>query len=203
MLIRQLAVYISLIFGLTACSSDSTREDNYLIRVNDFYITADEVSEQLKFEAELDSNFYISQDTKTEFAKDLIQSQLLIQEAKKQRFDEREHFRQTIQRYWESTLIRDLLVEKSKQFRESTVVSEKEILDYFESNKEFLGDVDFLEVQAKIAQIIEDRKVTEKLGEWIEQLKANAQIEVTDPELKAKITGPELDAKVAITSNEN
>ena len=172
---------------LVSCSGGPDKDDNFLVRVNDYTISGDEIDSQLKVEAKLDSNFYVSSDTRTEFVKDLIQKQLLIQEARKRKLDERELFRQTIQRYWESTLIRDLLAEKGKEIRKKTVVSEQEIKEYYEANKEFFEGQSFADVQKEIAEKVEDRKVTAGLQSWIGKLKSAAKIEIRDAELATKI----------------
>lgn len=180
------SLLISLVFFLVGCKDNSPKTE-VCLKVNDFVISEDEVNSQLKFEAELDSNFYASEDTRTEFIQSLIQTQLLIQEAKRQKMDQRESFRQTIQRYWESTLIRDLLAEKGELIRATTVVSLEEIETYYKENKEFLRDGSFEELKPEIEKVLESRKIDKELKTWIGQLKSNADIEVSDSKLAANI----------------
>ena len=180
---------VSLLLGvallLTACSGESDKDGDYLVRVNDYRISQADVDSLLKFETELDSNFYVSEDTRSAFISDLIETQLLIQEAKKRRLDTGEQFRQTIQRYWESTLIRDLLAEKSKQLRATTVVSREEIEQYYRDNQENLaGSLD--ELAPQLAAQLEDQKITAALEKWVSELRRNATIEIRDPQLAAK-----------------
>lgn len=183
---QKMMIAGALFLSLCSCSSDADRED-YLLRVNDYRISREDVDALLKFEGELDSNFYVGDDTRTEFIESLIQKQLLIQEAKKQNFDQREKFRQTIQRYWESTLIRDLLAEKTQQIRKSTVVSKQEVEQYYEANREFLGDAPFAELEPELAKTVEDQKITKEIEEWIRKLREQASIDIKDKELAAKV----------------
>lgn len=175
------------------CGGDSADTEEYLLRVNNYTVSSDEVDSSLKIEAELNSNFYSSEDTRTEYLKGLIQFQLLIQEAKKQKLNQRELFRQTIQRYWESTLIRGLLADKGEQLRKTTLVTKEEIEAYYLENKEFLPEGSLEELQAGLVEKVADQKVSARLAEWIEELKAGAIVEIKDPALAARINGKKND----------
>lgn len=178
---------------LQGCTDDSGDIDDYLVRINDYTIGRDEVDGKLKIESELDSNFYPSSDSRTEFVKGLIQSQLLIQEAKKEKLDQREMFRQAIQRYWESTLIRDLLAEKGQQLRKTTVVSQEEIENYYRDNKDLLPEGTPEELRPELVRQLEDKKVNARLAAWIEELQDKADVEIKDPELAARLKGGKKD----------
>lgn len=172
---------------LGSCTGDPAEKKGYILKVNAYTISSDEVDSRLKFESELNSNFYVSEDTRAEFVRNLIQSQLLIQEAKKQKLDQREMFRQTIQRYWESTLIRDLLAEKGVQLRKTTVVTQEEAEAYYYKNKELLGEGTFEDLQPELVKKIVDQKVSARLASWIEDLKTGADIEIKDPGLATMV----------------
>ncbi|MBL4901135.1 MAG: hypothetical protein JKY62_00600 [Desulfocapsa sp.] len=187
--IRELTVWFFLgtCFVLSGCSGDSTDNKEYLVRVNDFHISTADVDKLLKLEIQLDSNFYLSEDTRTAFVQQLVQTQLLIQEARKRKLDERESFRQTIQRHWECTLIRDLLEEEGEQIRETTVVTQEEIEAYFLENKDFLGEGTLQQLSPELSKKIEDKKVTDQLEKWIAELKSAAIIDITDQKLAAQV----------------
>ncbi len=185
--LKYTILIMGIVFSLFGCSGDSAKEEHFLVRVNDYRISRDDVDAMLKYEAQLNSNFYLSEDTRVNFIKDLIQTQLLIQEAKKRELDQRESFRQTIQRYWESTLIRDLLQEKGAQIQKTVIVSEEEIEAYYKKNKDNLPEGREEEMKKEIARILEQKKVTARLEEWIEDLKAGAVIEIQDPGLAEKV----------------
>ncbi len=187
--IIKFGVIIGTCLLLFGCSGDPAVQEDYILRVNNYTISSDEIDKSLKIEAELNSNFYPSEDTRTEFVKGLIQSQLLIQEAKRQKLDQSELFRQTIQRYWESTLIRDLLADKGAQLRRTTVVTQEEIESYYLENKEFLPEGSLEEIRDELVKKIEDQKVSVRLADWIEELMADATIEVNEPGLASRIKG--------------
>ena len=164
----------------SGCSQERKEQHPYYIRVNSYNISEDELNKQLKFESEVDSNFHISDTSKSEFIERLIESQILLQEAKKLRLDEEEKFRQTIERYWQSTLIRDLLNKKGDELRKKALVSTEEIQDYFANNKEFLPDTPLEQQNNKIRKTIENEKVREEMQHWIESLRRAATIEIRD-----------------------
>jgi hypothetical protein len=184
---RYTTIIIGIVVSLWGCSGDSSNKEEFILRVNDYRISKDEVNAMLKYETQLNSNFYLSDDTRVNFIKDLIQTQLLIQEAKRRELDQRESFRRTIQRYWESTLIRDLLQEKGEQIRKTVVISEEEVDMYFETNKDNFSAGSEEKVKNEIVRILEQKKVTARLEKWIEELKAGAVIEIQDPELAEKV----------------
>ncbi len=184
---RIIGMFFVLCLLLSGCTEDAGVDEDYLLRVNNYSISSDEVDSSLKIEAELDSNFYPSTDTKVEYLKGLVQSQLLIQEAKSQKLDEQELFRQTIQRYWESTLIRDLLANKGEQLRKTTLVTKEEIEAYYKENRDFLPEGTLEDLKLELTEKLTEQKVNLRLADWIEELKASATIEIKDPELAARI----------------
>jgi hypothetical protein len=90
-------------------------------------------------------------------------------------------------------LIRDLLADKGQQLRKTTIVTEKEIEAYYLENKEFLPEGTLEELKPDLVKKVEDKKVNERLADWIEELKAEAIIEVKDPELASRINGKKND----------
>jgi len=183
------------LFLLGGCSSDLEQEDQFLVRVNSFGITNAEVNALLKFETTLDASSHLSEDTRADFINNLIQTQLLIQEASKRKLDQREGFRQTIQRYWESTLIRDLLEEKGRQLRKTTIVTKEEVEAYYRLNKHILENGSIEELWPQLTKQLEDKKVTLLLQKWIEELRAEASIEINDPDLAAKVIGANVEKR--------
>lgn len=164
-----------IILCFCGCSGPEELEDSY-IRVNEYRASRDEINSLFKFETELDSNFYSSEDTRKDFIQNLIQTQLLIQEARRRNLDQQEKFRKSIQLHWESTLIRDLLAEKTEELRKSTIVSEEEAQLYYEQNNNGAKDITFDSVRDEIVSLLAEEKLTKRLDEWISGLKEKAEI---------------------------
>lgn len=179
-----LVVGYFLIFSMS-CSNDGSQSDEpYLLKVNDYKLTEGAFNTMLKFELDADRNFDLTGDTRAAFLNDLVRKQLLIQLAQSQHLDREELFRQTIQRYWESTLIRDLLSKKSLEFKNQTAVTPEEIKKYYQSNEmDFMGQP-FEAVSEDIQKMIERDRTSQLMEQWMEELVNNADIEVADPELE-------------------
>jgi hypothetical protein len=175
-----------IIFG---CSADNQSDDDFLLQVNNFRMSTEAFNSQLKFETEVDSSFHLSEKTRAEFMKNLIQTQLLVQEAKKHKLDEREKFRKTIERYWESTLIRDLISQKSDEIRSHTVVSEEEVKAYGDRHKDLLVEQSVEDRLPEIRKNVEDEKVARQLENWINGLKDSAKIQINDQKLHGMMEG--------------
>lgn len=180
---------VILLFFTTGCSSESEGDNDDFLQVDTFKMSEEEFNSQLKFETQVDSSFHLSEKTRAEFMKDLIQTQLLIQEAKKLKRDEREKFRKTIERYWESTLIRDLINQKGDEIQSHTVVSEEEVTDYYNINKDNLEKQSLSEQLPELRKKVEDEKVARKLKNWISGLKNSTKVTIKDQKLLGEMKG--------------
>lgn len=148
---RENFLYVLVLFvslSLFCCSQEKPVESKILARINDYNLTLDEFHHQLAAELEFDKDFKLTEEAKQEFLEELIVKELLIQEAKRLKLDRKDKFIRTIERYWESTLIKGLMDLKSK------------------------------EIQKDIGQEIKEKKKTRMLEEWISDLRKNAKIEI-------------------------
>jgi hypothetical protein len=91
--------------------------------INDYHLTLDEFQDQLAAELKLEKDFKLTEEAKREFLEGLIRKELLIQEAKRLKLDRKEKFVRAIERYWESTLIRDIMDLKGKEIAKKIFVS--------------------------------------------------------------------------------
>jgi len=167
-----------------ACSEERQKPAETLITVNGFTVSKDEFNQLLKFEAEVNPAFHLSQEERGQFLRQLIEKQLLIQEARTRKLDEQEQFRQTIQRYWESTLIRDLLNNQGEAIRRGVVVTEEEIAAWHQAHKEDLPDQPLAEQRHDIRRAVENEKVDTAMRQWLDGLRGKARIDIADPELR-------------------
>lgn len=175
-----------LAFFLFCCAQEQTEKKEIVAKINDYELTLKEFDDQLAAELELDKDFKLTKEAKREFLEQLIRKELLIQEATKLELDRREKFIRAIERYWESTLIRDLVELKGKEFSQRTYVSQEEIEARYEELKKSEGELPLLqEIQKKIAEELKEQKKREKLTAWIIDLRRNAKIEI-DSELLYK-----------------
>ena len=98
-----------LFLSLFCCAQEKKPESKVLCRINDYNLTVDEFQYQLAADLELDKDFKLTEEAKREFLEGLIKKELFIQEARRLKLDSKDKFIRAIERYWESTLIRDLM----------------------------------------------------------------------------------------------
>jgi hypothetical protein len=154
---------------LLYCTQETPEKSEILARINEYNLTLGEFQNDMAAELNLDTDFKLTKEAKKEFLEELIETELLIQEARKLKLDRKEKFRRTIERYWRSTLIRDLLQIKGKQISERVLISEEEI----EAASPSLS-----EPKEKIIEYLKDKKKTRMLKEWLNEIRKSAKIEI-------------------------
>ena len=165
--------------SLFCCSQEKPEETEILSRINDYNLTLDEFQYELTAELELDKDFKLTEEAKRKFLEELIRKELLIQEAKKLKLDRKDKFVRTIERYWESTLIRDLIDLKSREIEKKAYVSQKEIETRYKEMKKSEEKLPPLkEIDEQIGKELKEKKKTTMLEEWISDLRKNAKVEI-------------------------
>ena len=171
--------FIALCISIFSCTQEALEEKEKLAQINDYVLTFDEFQVQIAKELNLDKEFKLTKKAKKDFLDQLITKEILIQEAKKRKLDRKEKFIRAIERYWESTLIRDLMVMEGQVIDKRTVVSQEEIEMRYEEMKKIDENQPPLEsiIEEISKKIIEDKK-SKKLEEWVKQLEKKATIEI-------------------------
>ena len=173
------ALIFLLSLQLFSCSQEKAEEGKILARINDYNLTLEEFQYQLAAELEMDRDFKLTKEAKKGFLEELIRKELLIQGAKKLQLDRKEKFVRAIERYWESTLIRDLMELKSKEITKRTLISQEETeARYKEMKKVGERPPPLEEIQEKVIKELQDEKKTRMLKEWIDGLRKEAKIEI-------------------------
>jgi hypothetical protein len=166
---------------LFCCSQDKTEENKILAKINDYDLTLDEFQTQLAQEARFDKDFKVTKEAKKAFLDQLITKEILIQEAKRRNLDRKEKFIRAIERYWESTLIRDLMEMEQQKIEKRTVVSEEEIKMRYNEMKKSDTNLPQLDlIRQQISNKIMEDKRQRLLEEWSNQLKKRAKIEINE-----------------------
>lgn len=174
-------MFILLLLCLTGCSRQEQEEQAVLARINDFNLTLDDYEFELSRDVELDNDFKITTEAKKEFLEEMIRKQLLVQEAKRLRLDTKEQFVRTIQQYWESTLIRDLLDLKGKEITGRIYVSEDEIAARYEDMaRSITPTAPLQQVRQQILEELKEDKKTAMLEAWVVELRQKATVHIEE-----------------------
>jgi SurA-like N-terminal domain len=178
------SIYLLIIIScsfLCCCTQEKKVENKTLAKINDYVLTLDEFQTQLAAEVRLDKDFKVTKEAKKAFLDQLITKEILIQEAKKQYLDRKDKFIRAIERYWESTLIKDLMEAEGKNIAKRTVVSQEEIEDRYNDMKKADQNLPRLEsIRDDISKKIMEEKKRRLLKEWTDQLKKRAKIKINE-----------------------
>lgn len=166
-----------LVAQILGCSSGTTVDDleNPVIQVNDRIITLEEFNDQLKFSVYADPELEMTDEVTREFIEYLVQKELMIQEAAKLKLDRKKEFVMTIQKYWESTLIRQLLDLKSEELKKQVAVTDDEAARYYEETPQF-QQKPFDQAKEEIIRILARDRLEKLLDQWTRSLEQDADI---------------------------
>ena len=181
----QLATILGICFGKAffffGCSDQVDSKSPVLARINDYQLTVGEFERQLVAETRYESDFKLTREAKTQLLEELIKKELLIQEAKRLELDRQEAFIRAIERYWESTLIRDLMSLKGKELGERIYLTEEEVeRHYQELKKQGYVDEELDVVRAKITDQLLEEKKTAKLRQWVDEMRQSADVKIDE-----------------------
>ena len=181
---KKISIYLLLIIlgsVLFCCTQEKKTDNKTLAKINDYVLTLNEFQTQLADEVRLDKDFKLTNEAKKAFLDQLITKEVLIQEAKRQNLDRKEKFIRAIQRYWESTLIRDLMEAESKEIEKRTLVSEEEIEKRYNDMKKLDKNLPRLDsIRNEISKKILEDKKQRLLEEWSNRLKKKAKIYINE-----------------------
>lgn len=183
---RKFLLLVMVCCALAACSEADKPEGEVIARINDYELTLDEFNKRLAEEARYYDHLNMDRSVRASYLDQAIRKELLIQEAVKRKLDRKEKFMRSIERFWENTLIRDVLEQESEELSKAVYVSEEELEEAYDRIKERDPKAPpFEEMKDKIKERIYDEKVTSAIDHWIETLRKEATIELNKELLDA------------------
>lgn len=177
-----------LVFLLSACSLEGEAEKKEILaEINDYCLGIEEFEEQLVADLTMEGEYKATREAKRKLLERMIREELLIQQAVKLDLDRKEKFIKAIERYWKSTLIRDVMELKGNSFAKTIYVTDEEIQKRYDDLKKVRRDIPPLEeLQEKITKEIAEEKKSRKLVQWIELLHGDAKIKINEKLLYGK-----------------
>lgn len=164
---------------LAGCSDQDEGTGEVLIRINDYSLTREEFRRRLADEMRYYGETELTEEMKAQFLDQLVRKELLIQEAVRMEMDRREEFVRAIERYWETTLIGDVLDHKAEDVRSLTLVGQEEIAERYAEMLAANPDLPPLDqMHDEVRRALEEEKMTQALEDWIQELKDGADIEI-------------------------
>ncbi len=167
-----------LAFTFFGCGLDVSSENNdVVIQVNNSKISLEEFNEMIQSEVYSDPELDLTNESRDQFINYLVRKELMIQEAVRLKLDRKKNFIRTIEKYWESTLIRNLLDLKSEEMKKKVLITDDELKQYYADHKTTFNQ-SFAEAKNPIKSILESRKLETRMEEWTTGLRESADIKI-------------------------
>lgn len=147
---RRLAVValiVSLVFALNACSKKAETKGPYLVKVGNAKITEADLDRELKNLPEFAQALFAGSSGKERFLDELVKKEMLYQEALKKGIDKDPQYKAKVEDFKKITLV-GLLLEKV--IEEKSKVTDEEVKAYYEKNKEEVSPAS----QMRVSQIV-------------------------------------------------
>ena len=165
-------------FIFAGCSSERNGGDEGVVaQVNDYKMKADDLRYDLKHTPYDEKSLLETKEGRKEYVNQLLEKEVLLQEAQRLGLDREKDFMKSIEGYWEQALLKILLERKSDEISDLTHVSDDEIEEYY-SNSE--NRTFFPKTKADIKKTIRRKKETEAMNVWIEELKKQSYIKINE-----------------------
>ena len=180
---KLLYCYIVILLGVigAGCSPADKAEAKVVAQVNKYKMTADDLNYELKNAPYDETALLKTENGRKKYLDGLIEKEVLLQEAQRQGIDREKDFMKSIENYWEQALLRILLERKSKEISGLIHVYDNEIEEYYKDSDE---DLPLPKVRNEIRDIIKQKKETDAMDAWINELKSRSYIKVHEDILK-------------------
>lgn len=160
-----------LIFTI-GCAGDTSKTT--AVRINEFIMSADELKERFR-----DSGYPADKQGKEKFLENLINRKLLLQEAERMGLDKKPEFLKEVERFWEETLLKEIVDRKSKELAGRVSVNEDEIRAQYEKIvAQGSAEGAYEEMYDRIKWQLLREKQTRVFNEWMKELRESSDIQV-------------------------
>lgn len=183
--IRMIWILLFLTVFFAGCADEKPpRNSRVIAEINGFILTRNEFESKLARELAYNRQYKATDEAKTEFLESLIKKEVLIQEAVRQGMDKETLFTEAIERYWEATLIKNLMESRMRVLRETVIVSENEIKKRYQSLKmQNPALPPLVEIESDISAQVKEEKLTAAVEHWVTGLKQSADIKINPSNL--------------------
>ncbi|MFC1658856.1 hypothetical protein ACFL1D_05690 [Candidatus Omnitrophota bacterium] len=172
---RKLTVIIVIAFLFAG--SGCAREEKPAIIIGDIRISAKDFDSA--FRASIYAGVADAATKRGDFLETFISRKLLLKEAEELGLDRDVRFLQSIQLFWEQSLLKLTLANKIKQLAVGVQVDEREIEEYYQRHKEVdYADKPLSEVYEQIKMSLFRQKQNQAVEDWVVSLRNNTKIDI-------------------------
>jgi hypothetical protein len=181
---RQLFTSIILLCIVIAGCGPAAEKKEIVVKINDYQISKD------RFEAEFKDSIYGQNDTpdaRKKFLNSLIDRKLILQDAQARGLDKEQGFLRAIERFWEQSLLKMALDNKTKEISGSISVNDAQVRQRYDFMvQEGTISQPYEQASEQLKREIIKLKESEAMNDWIAQLNKKAQIKINYELLKQK-----------------
>ncbi|PIP68007.1 MAG: hypothetical protein CO035_00545 [Candidatus Omnitrophica bacterium CG_4_9_14_0_2_um_filter_42_8] len=182
----RLLVLVILFSFIAGCSPGNNNAGNKVVaQINKYKMTEEDFRYEVKNAPYDEITFLKTEKGRGQYLEGLIEKEVLLQEAQRLAIDREKDFMKSIENYWEQALLRILLERKSKEISGLIHVYDNEIEGYYRDSGE---KQPFAKVKNEIRDMIKQKKETEAMNAWIEELKKKSYIKVNEEVLKSIVS---------------
>jgi len=169
---------------LTSSCAKKEQTDSTVILVNDYTLSVNEFNELLN-DSGIDKDDPVKRKS---FLDNLITRKLILQEAQKAGLDKDKDFLQSVERFWEQSLLKVIIDKKIRESLSNIEVTEDDIANYYTDwkNKNPQNQKTIDQLREVIKRHLLNKKQTDLVDSWIESLKKEAVIKVDKKALGIK-----------------
>ncbi len=168
------------LFFLSGCGKDVSR-GKPAIQINDYMMTPEEFNEKF---TELNIYSY-RPEAKKVFLDTLINQKIILQEAQRLGLDKQDDFLKSIEKFWEQSLLKIIITDKSAEISKKVTVSDAEVAASYKRWKEKnSGDTrPYVKMQEVLKKQLIKEKQSSIFNTWVEGLKARSTVMVDEKAL--------------------
>lgn len=142
-------------------------------QADDSMIVEQLVQQELLLQEAEDSGLSVTTEETEDYLKENLQGDMTLEDVKAQVGDQ---YNQLIEQQKEQVLIQKLLDEVDGD----TSVSQEELEEFYESNKEMMGNTTLEESESQLRSMLEQQKQQQIITELVEKLEQDADIEIDE-----------------------
>ena len=181
----RLLVLVTLFSFIAGCSPNNNIGDKVVAQINKYKMTEEDFRYEVKNAPYDEISILKTENGRRQYLEGFIEKEVLLQEAQYLGIDREKDFMKSIESYWEQALLKILLERKSKEISGLIHAYDNEIEEYYRDSGE---KQPFTKVKNEIRDIIKQKKETDAMNAWIEELKKKSYIKVNEEVLKSIVS---------------
>jgi len=169
---------IFLILAIVIFNGCQMREkEKPAIKIGEIEVTSEEFDNAFKSSSLAEPG--AASAARREFLETFISRKLILKEAERMGLDKDPQFLQSVQFFWEQSLLKLVLSKKMKEISVNIKVEDKQISDYYENNKEQIYvDKELSEVYDQIKWLLFREKQNKAIQDWASSLRNKTKIQI-------------------------